>query len=115
MIRREDVVLLRLPMLRLRFRRPHWENVRRVRVGIGVHSVLIDIEVVDEPTVHGGHRRWLCCPCGRRTSVLGMSCATGQLGCRRCLNWRSRSPSVMSPQVTHASTGIATHEEVPET
>jgi hypothetical protein len=112
MIWREDVVLLRLPMLRLRFRRPQWEQLRRMRVGVGIYSVVIEIAVVDEPTVRGGHRRWLCCPCGRRTSVLGVACATGNLGCRQCLGWRSRSQSVMSPLVAHTSAGIVTHAEV---
>jgi hypothetical protein len=110
---REDVVLLRMPALRLRFRRSQWEVVRRLRVGVGTHTVEIDVVILDEPSVHGGRRRWLRCVCGRRTSVIGLVCTTGQVGCRACLGWRSRSNSVMSPYVVHASAGIVTHAEAP--
>ena len=114
MIRREDVVLLRLPLLRLRFPRRQWESLRRVRIGIGIHSVVVDIVTVDEPSVRGGLRRWLQCTCGRRTSVLGFACITGELGCRCCLRWRSRSQSVMSPMASHASVGMFTDDVAPK-
>lgn len=116
MIKREEVFLLRLPLLRLRFRRREWEKVRRLRIGLGLHVFYVDVVVVDESTVHGGHRRWLQCPCGKRSSVLGVVIATetataaGRLGCRQCLGWSSRSKSIMSPAVAHA---CAHTEEVP--
>lgn len=117
-MKREEVFLLRLPLLRLRFRRSEWEAVRRLRVGIANATFVIDVVMVDESTVRGGRRRWLRCPCGRRTSVLGVARSYGdaasrhtgeisfRVGCRVCIPWKSRSESVMSPAAAHATTTL---------
>jgi hypothetical protein len=109
---REDLVLLRLPLLRLRFPRREWDAIRRIRVGVGTCSVIIDVAVVEEATVRGGRRHWLRCTCGRHTSVMALSSMTGQVGCRSCLGWRSRSSSVMSPLAVLAGSAMSTSVEV---
>lgn len=105
-MKREEVFLLRLPLLRLRFRRREWEKVRRLRIGLGCYMFHVDVVLVEEPTVKGGARRWLRCACGRHTSVLGVALTTGRFGCRSCVPWRSRSKAIESPGVAHAAAAI---------
>ncbi len=103
MIWRETLVLLRLPVLRLRFSPRKWTEVRAMRVGVGPFTARLEVVVVEEKSVRGGRRRWLRCRCGRHTSILGMSLETGDVACRVCWRWRTRTDSMQAPHAAHGS------------
>jgi len=110
---RSDVVVLRLPAIRTRFTPREWESVRRVRLVMGAVSTLLEIIVVDEPSCHGGRRRWLRCSnpsCQRLTSVVGLCCTTGTLGCRSCLRWRARVTPSIAPHVAWATSNLVVQD-----
>lgn len=93
---RADCIVLRLPALRVRFRKREWETLRRLRVVVGIHVVHLEVVVVDAPSCHGGKRRWLRCPnaaagCSRLTCVVALDPTTGVVGCRVCMVLRTRS------------------------
>jgi hypothetical protein len=58
----------------------------------------LQLKQFPEPSVHGGQRRWLLCPCGSKTTTLALQ--QGAVGCRRCMRWRSWS---RKPPVTFES------------
>jgi hypothetical protein len=94
----DELIRIRLPQIRARFRPSEFERLRAVRIAVGVHVCSVRIESVASSGCFGARRRWMICPrCARRTSVVAFDAASGWLGCRGCLRYRSRPRAVPAP------------------
>jgi len=94
-----DLRLIRLPMIRAAMLPADFARRKSVGVFVGEHMVNVRIEKI-EGVCFGGRRYWVLCPrCDRKTTVIGFEMITGVFGCRSCLKWRSRRPSVVAPHL----------------
>jgi hypothetical protein len=102
----DEVVRLRMPMVRARFMPKEFLALRKVHVTAGSVGFDVEIEVTDGPGCFGGARRWFRCPgCAARTTVIGISAYTGGVGCRKCWRWRKRAAAEIAP---HTRSLVAT-------
>ena len=94
----DEVVRVRMPMVRARFMPKEFLALRKVHVTAGNTSFDLEIDVTDGPGCYGGSRRWFRCPrCAGRTTVIGVSAYTGGVGCRKCWRWRKRAAAEIAP------------------
>lgn len=110
----DEVVRVRMPMVRARFMPKEFLALRKVRVTAGTVAVEIEIALTDGPGCFGGVRRWFRCPrCTARTSVVGVSAYTGDVGCRSCWRWRKRAALHVAPHLRNVVATIAAAGDVP--
>lgn len=94
----DELIRIRLPQVRARFRPSEFAVLRSVRIAIGDHACSVKIESVEGAGCFGARRRWLICPrCIRRTSVISFDASSAWFGCRGCLRYRSRPAAVPAP------------------
>jgi hypothetical protein len=100
----DEVVRVRMPMVRARFMPKEFLALRKVRITAGTVDFDVEIDVTQGPGCYGGMRRWFRCPrCAARTTVIGVSAYTGGVGCRKCWRWRKRTALEAAP---HTRTGV---------
>lgn len=100
----DEVVRVRMPMVRARFMPKEFLALRKVRITAGTVDFDVEIAVTEGPGCYGGLRRWFRCPlCAARTTVIGISAYTGAVGCRKCWRWRKRAALEPAP---HTRTGL---------
>lgn len=94
----DELIRIRLPQVRARFRPAEFSRLRTVRLAIGDHACSVRIESMDAAGCFGSHRRWMVCPrCSRRTSVVAFDASSAWFGCRGCLRYRWRPSAVAAP------------------
>lgn len=103
----DEIVRVRMPMVRARFMPTEFLALRKVRVTAGNIVVDVAIDVTDGRGCYGGVRRWFRCPrCGARTSVIGLCAYVGSVGCRKCWRWRKRATVEVAPHTKGVVAGI---------
>jgi hypothetical protein len=94
----DELVRIRLPQVRARFRPAEFEQLHAVRIAIGDHACAVQIVSTESSGCFGGRRRWMLCPrCSRQTTVISYDASSAWFGCLRCLGYRWRSASVPAP------------------
>lgn len=94
----DELIRIRLPQVRARFRPAEFARLRAVRLMVGGHICSIRIEITEGAGCFGARRRWMLCPrCSRRTSVVSFDASSTWFGCRGCLRYRSRPRAVPAP------------------
>lgn len=67
----DEVLRIRLPQIRARFRPAEFAALSAVRVVVGEHACSVKIARVDGPGCFGAHRRWMIVPAVRAPSFAG--------------------------------------------
>lgn len=94
----DELIRIRLPQVRARFRPAEFARLCAVRLAVGDHACSVRIESVEGAGCFGLRRRWLVCPrCSRRTSVVAFDALSTWFGCRRCLRYRWRPSAAAAP------------------
>jgi hypothetical protein len=94
----DELIRIRLPQVRARFRPAEFEQLRAVRIAIADHACAVQIVSTESAGCFGARRRWMICPrCSRRTTVISFDALSAWFGCRGCLRYRWRRASVPAP------------------
>lgn len=89
---RDELVRVSMAQIRASYMPRVYDKLTSVTVDhLGSATEVKIVRTVSRGT-RGGIRRWLSCPCcSRKTSTLAWF--SGRWWCRRCLGWKSRTPS----------------------
>lgn len=94
---RDEVARISLAAIRSQFRPAAFRKLKRVRVEVNGHAVVVKIVRQSAAGCHGGTRRWLECPgCRALVNVIGFVSEHG-CGCSFCLRWRGRNHVRLRP------------------
>lgn len=98
MIYADELIRIRLPQVRARFRPAEFERLHAVRIAVADHCCSVAIISEHSSGCFGARRRWMVCPrCSRRTTVISFDASSAWFGCRGCLRYRWRSAFVVAP------------------